>query len=786
MESRVPRDKAQFHWGYILIITTIGLFITFDNLSWGGSEMEDSGQRAILDLVLNEAPAGETTVMMQKGDIAIPVSDLSQAGLHDFAGTRLLLFGKEHVLLSSLPTGLTYQLDEANLTLRITADPKFLPTTSLNFRQARPEDTVYRSDTSAFMNYSVNSYDFQRPEAFGEFGLNYGGHLFSSNLSWRKNEGFVRGLTSFKFNDPDNLRQGHLGDMFATSANLLGGAVFLGGIGLTREFNLNPYFFRFPVPNLSGAVLTPSQYEVYVNDRLLRRGELQPGRFDLANLPAAIGNGTIRVVTRDAYGRTTELSSPYYLSTRILARGQHEYAYHAGLVRPDIVTRSFHYEDPAFIARHRIGVLDSLTLGMRVEGSLTGLSGGPTATTKLPFQLGEIELSLAASTEKGASGHAASIAYFYWGKHFTLGSTLMTMSPEYSNLSLSAPNDRKTWEAFGFLGIPIGSIASVTLQYALGSTRDHGDVSNYGINGNVWLTDRVSLFTSAQQSSSRQSGTDTSMFVGLNMILGQMTNATTFAERREGKTDGGLRIQKAVPAYGTGFGYLANASSNEQRHGDALLQYQGTYGRYEAQHIFAEGQDTTRLTAAGAIVAAGGTIAATRPITDSFAIIQVPGIEGVRGYLFNQEVGRTNRRGDLVVPNMLSYYGNKLSIEDKDIPLGHRIDATQQTVAPPLRGGVVASFPVYRIQAVSGMARILVDGQSMVPQYGALTVETGGTRHESPLGKNGEFYFENIPAGVHSGTIEHEGHRCTVEFEVPKSDESFLKIGTITCAAPAL
>lgn len=786
MESRVSHDKVQFHWGYILIISAMGLLITFGNLSWGGSDIEDSGQRAILDLVLNEAPAGETTVILQKGDIAIPVADLSQAGLHDFSGTRQLLFGKEHVSLASLPPGITYQLDEANLTLRVTADPKFLPTTSLNFRQARPEDTVYRSDTSAFLNYSLNSYDFQQPEAFGEFGLNYGGHLFSSNLSWRKDGGLVRGLTSFKFNDPENLRQGQLGDMFATSASLLGGAVFLGGIGLTKEFNLNPYFFRFPVPNLSGAVLTPSQYEVYVNDRLLRRGELQPGRFDLANLPASIGNGTIRVVTRDAYGRTAELSSPYYLSTRILARGQHEYAYHAGFVRPDIVTRSFYYEDPAFIARHRIGVLDSLTLGMRVEGSLTGLSGGPTATTKLPFQLGEIELSLAASTEKGASGHAASIAYFYWGKHFSLGSTLMTMSPEYANLSLSARNDRKTWEAFGFLGMPIGSIASVTLQYAQGSTRDHGAVSNYGVNGNVRLTDRVSLFTSANQSSSRQIGTDTSVFVGLNVILGNTTNATALLERHEGRTDAGIRVQKGAPAYGTGFGYLVNASSNEQRRGDALLQYQGTYGRYEAQHILNDGHGTTRLTAAGAIIAAGGTIAATRPITDSFAIIQVPGIEGVRGYLFNQEVGRTNRRGDLVVPNMLSYYGNKLSIEDKDIPLGHRIDATQQTLAPPLRGGVLASFPVHRIQAVSGAARILTDGQAIVPQYGELTVEAGGTRYESPLGKNGEFYFENIPAGVHSGTIDHEGHRCMVDFEVPKSEESFLKIGTITCAVPAL
>jgi outer membrane usher protein len=770
-----------------LFCTILACVLLWAPLSaWSADEPPGTEQRAILDLFVNEAASGETTALLRGGDVAVKVSDLLQAGLHDFAGTRQIIYGAEYVALSSLAPDMTFQIDEANLALRVTADPKFLPTTSLNFRHARPQGTVQRTDTSAFLNYSVSANDFRQVQAFGEIGVSYEGHLLSSNISRRADGSLVRGLTSLKLNDPIGLRQGQVGDMFATSANPLGGAAFLGGIGVTREFNLDPYFYRFPVPNLSGTVLTPSRYEVYVNDQLVRRGDLQPGRFDLANLPASVGSGNIRVVTRDSFGRTHEVGSPYYLSTRLLAPGQQEYAYHAGFVRNDVVTQSFQYQAPAFMARHRIGVLDTLTLGLRVEGDANLVSGGPTLSSRMPFQLGEVELSVATSYQGGDSGTAASIAYVYWGKHFTLGSTLIAMSPHYSTISLPAHADRKVWNAVGFIGMPLGPRASVTLQYAQGSSRDYGSVSNYGANCNVRLTDRFSLFSSANHSASQLADASTSVFVGLNIILGQMTNATAFAERQDEKDNTGLRVQKGLPAYSEGYGYLVNASTGEQQRADGLFQYQGPYGRYELQHTMNDGRDSTRMTASGALVTVGTSAAATRPVTDSFAVIKVPGVEGVRGYLFNQEVGRTNSRGYLVVPNMLSYYGNTLSIEDKDIPLGYRIDATQQTLAPPLRGGVLASFPVHRLQAITGSIRLTEEGGEIIPAHGEFRIDSGGQHYESPLGKNGEFYFENLPAGPHSGIIEFNGRQCPIDIEVPQSTESFVKLGTLTCSATAL
>jgi outer membrane usher protein len=134
---------------------------------------------------------------------------------------------------------------------------------------------------------------------------------------------------------------------------------------------------------------------------------------------------------------------------------------------------------------------------------------------------------------------------------------------------------------------------------------------------------------------------------------------------------------------------------------------------------------------------------------------------------------------------MLSYYGNNLSIEDKDIPLGYRIDATQQTLAPPLRGGVLASFPVHRLQAVTGSIRLTEEGREIIPALGEFRIDIGGQHYESPLGTKGEFYFENLPAGRHSGIIEFNERQCQIDIEMPQSAESLVKLGTLTCSATA-
>src|SRR5439155_2932993 len=214
----------------------------------------------------------------------------------------------------------------------------------------------------------------------------------------------------------------------------------------------------------------------------------------------------------------------------------------------------------------------------------------------------------------------------------------------------------------------------------------------------------------------------TTAFASVSYYFGANTTANLFHEQTDGTGSTGVELQKAMPL-GTGFGYRLQGRQGDGTEGvGGMLQYQGPWGRYEIAHDRLDGRDTTTLNVAGGVVAIGGSIHATRPVDESYGLIRVPGVSGVRGYLSNQEVGRTDRRGDLLVPNLLPYYGNRLAIADGDVPFDYTVGATERVIAPPHRGGAVVAFPVARTRRLTGRVVLEVAGTDVAPAYGRLTV----------------------------------------------------------------
>jgi outer membrane usher protein len=273
----------------------------------------------------------------------------------------------------------------------------------------------------------------------------------------------------------------------------------------------------------------------------------------------------------------------------------------------------------------------------------------------------------------------------------------------------------------------------------------------------------------------------TTFAAGLTYSLGSHTTAGLSHRRSNEETFSIAEVQRPLTR-GTGLGYLVQVRDGGGRQsGFARLQYQGQFGNYEASYDRAGGQNATQLSASGGLVAIGGSLYATRAVQQSFALIRVPGVGGVRGFSSNQEVGRTSESGDLLVPDLLSYYGNRLSISDQDVPLDHSIDATEKVVAPPHRGGALVSFPVRRVQSATGSLTVLRGKSIVVPASGELTVQVGENESASPLGNGGEFYLENVPSGRHPAKVEYGGGTCRFVLEIPPSSESFVNVGPIVC-----
>jgi outer membrane usher protein len=254
--------------------------------------------------------------------------------------------------------------------------------------------------------------------------------------------------------------------------------------------------------------------------------------------------------------------------------------------------------------------------------------------------------------------------------------------------------------------------------------------------------------------------------------------------RARGATQAAVDVQRPLPV-GTGFGYQFRAEGGDHRVVSGMAQYQGDYGRYEVRRNAIGSTTTTSVNVAGGLVAIGGGIHATRPVRNSYALVRVPGVEGVRTYSSNQEVGRTSRRGSLLVPDLLPYYGNLLAISDTDIPLDYEVPGVQQILAPPYRGGAVAVFPVRRTQRITGSIRVITAQGEQRPSYGTLTVDAGGETFTSPLGAEGEFYFENVKPGRHSAVVALGDAACSLTIDFPAVDDPAVTLGVLQCSVSA-
>ncbi|MBH0200186.1 MAG: fimbrial biogenesis outer membrane usher protein [Nitrospira sp.] len=743
-----------------------------------------TGDRALLQLIVNEVNKGEVLAVRRPDDVLIRLADLEAAGVRSTDGRREVIGKETYLSLSSLAPATTYELDEKNLTIRLTGQAGLQGTTRLNLAPGAPPGTIYSQDTSFFLNYAASTKGFNQYDVFGEAGLSVAGHLLLSTIRRTEDGQIVRGLSNVTLNDRDNLTRWTIGDSFANNAGL-GGSAFLAGVSLAKTFSLDPYYYFFPRPGLSGTALVPSTVSVYSDGGLMRRETVNPGQFDLHNLPVSNGYRMNRVVVRDIFGRETEILSPFYLSTRVLSSGVSEYSFNAGMRRDNVGTASWDYDSPVMLARYRVGVTDSITPGTNVEVGDGLANGGFRLTAKSLW--GEIDLLAAGSSESGAAGAAASVLYNYVQRWFSIGGGFRTMTDRYATVSLLSSIDRPTIESTGFIGIPIGTRINVTVEGTYSEFRDAGIVTRIGTSGTVRLADNWTLFFSGSETERSNSRTTYDGFIGLSYYFGGNTTGYVFAQRQQGRTFerdlGGVRVQKSLPV-GPGYGYQVEGTGGTDAHGLGQFQYQGQYGRAEALYDSAVKQPV--FTVSGGVVAVGGSVHATRAIQDSFAVIRTPGVSGMRGYINNQEVGTTDRRGELVVPSqMLSYYGNRVGINDRDVPLNYRVDATEKTVAPPFRGGALVEFPILRVQMLTGTLSVESDTRIQVPAYGQLAVTAKGTTHESPIGKHGEFYLENIPPGEHDAMISHEGQVCRFSLTIPDSPDPILKLGELHCRLAA-
>lgn len=740
----------------------------------------------LLDLCINGRCIGVAAVIERGAEVLIDREAMSAAGV-EVAGLPGERVGeREFIALRALGEGSTHAIDRNGLRLDLSLRPELLPGQRSDLRQ-RPQSEVGTQPWSAFVNYAATLGQREERGLFVDGALGRGHAALRGNAQWDRNEGWRRGLTRIEIDQPGHLRRWTIGDQYAVASDPLGGGLLLGGIGVERAFDQDPYLVTFPQPFYTGVMETPGTVEIYSNGVLIGRRDIGAGPFTLDNLGVQPGRSDVQVVVRDPFGNRTELATATYYgaSSRMLAPGLVEYALRIGVPRESGGLGGGYSDRAALQGWYRRGFADTFTFGGRVEADEDLHNIGLDGVVRLP--VGEVTLAMSISSAEGAGhGSAAAATYNYSSRYWSLGLGSRRADASYRNLgdpfaSLVGPIRA---DDYASLGISPRNAISVQINAGRQRREGSGTARTLGLSSAWRLWSRAQLLFSVQRRDD-DFGRDTTALLSLNVALNRDSFGLSLRGREDAdgeRTSGyGFDARRSRPP-GTGWGYDVSYNGGDASDaGFAQVEYQGTKGRYALQAEHIDGQDSARVIASGALVALGGRVFATPPVESGFALVRVPGLAGLPILRENLEVGRTDAQGDLLVRDLLPFYANRIALDEAAVPPGYALRTPKRQVQVPRNTGSLVTLDAAPVRAVTG--RLVRHGtEGDVAAGNRAWVSRDGERVAEPLGSLGRFYFEDLPAGRHEVEAEGSDGSIRCAFDVPAAaSPGIVDLGRIAC-----
>ncbi len=778
-------------------------------------------EQMVVLMYVNSEKKGEVFVHRNdNGDFLLRIEDLKNAGFREPVGAIIQKDGEPHLSLRSMP-GISFTFDDQKLILHIKAEPSLLSQTQIEFAGQSAKNVYYPQESSLFLNYGTDyragdGFSFQSFNLTNELGVRHGDYLFLADTIYSKDtlqDKFIRLHTSITRDDRQQMHRATFGDLVASSG-ALGSNVNLGGIGFSKVYAIDPYFVTYPTFQFTGLASLPSEVDIYVNGAKVRTEHISPGEFQLRDLASYGGAGTVDLVVRDSLGREQRYRYPFYAADNILLKkGLHDFSYNIGVLREQFGIASDRYSKPAIVVFHRYGFSDFITLGFRGESTKDVINGGPQGALRLGTA-GVLNLSLSGSAGSGA-GLATDTSYQYQSRQFNARVFYQYFSREYrmiEPIAMGAQQNYATGIDLGYTYPKFGSLSFdfTTQKIYMGAEKR---TATFGYSkdfpGNITLN---ATFSMAHDSIA---GHSNDFFVGLTYTPKADYSFSARHESATGRETESIQAQKNPPL-GEGVGFRAllerdkNSGQPDSYIVDPMLQYNGRHaiwrGEMTANQVNGRWSEQYDLNFSGALVALNGVIGLSRPVTDSFSVVKVGEIEGVMVRSSGQDIGRTDSNGRVFLTNINSYNDNMIAINDKDIPFDYYFPQAQRFVSPPLRSGSCIGFAVKKLQPITGILKIKIDGEIKPVEFYEANLMVNGREVPFPTGAGGEFYIdlsqsdeskklakaeekncasrvegssEFLKPDTYQATVMYDGKRHSFTLAIPKSSDPMIDLGTV-------
>ena len=267
--------------------------------------------------------------------------------------------------------------------------------------------------------------------------------------------------------------------------------------------------------------------------------------------------------------------------------------------------------------------------------------------------------------------------------------------------------------------------------------------------------------------------------MSFSIPLGKKVNASINTSAQQGQEEGLLQIQRSLPA-GTGFGYRLVTGVGDSDNRQAEFRMQNEIGTYNLRTAQSQGQTAFSGSASGGMAFHGNDAFLSRRINNSFAVVQVPNYSGVRIYVDNQLIARTNPKGNALLPQLRPYQKNQVRIEQADLPLDTEIDKVQLDAVPYFRSGLLLKFPVKRSRGA--LITVLLENDQPLPSGALVQIIKNGVEEKEVFfaGLRGQIYLTGLTAR-NLLRITWQDQNCEFVLSFPESTDPLPHLGTYIC-----
>jgi len=742
----------------------------------------DSGPQAfepaIVELRLNDQPHGTPLIVRRDADgtLLLKADDLPQLRLKTPSRGLLMVDGERYVRIDAA-MGATTMFDAATQSVRVQLPPAaFLPTRSSAVSPDAPQVTT--AGLGGFANYDLFGEQVDDRTSLGailDLGVFGPRGVVTNSLLGRHDDlrrEAVRLDTTWTLDFPERLATLQVGDAISASG-AWGRSVRFGGVQFGTNFSTQPTLVTTPLLYAQGEAIVPSTVDVFVNGRQVASEDVPPGPFTIDRLPPITGAGQMQVVVTDALGRQQVIAQPYYTGSTLLRAGLDEYSFEAGAIREDYGLNSNAYGSLVVAGTFRRGITDRFTAELHAESQLDGASAAGLDTAWQLGNLGIVTLTAAAGGDE-AIGWLGGLGFERSGERVSVFARTQYASAEFAQLGTSTLRDRPKQRSFGGVGLNFGHYGNLQFSYGQQSNWSSSRNETAGLSYSVTLGAFGYLGLIASHSLGEDSATD--LFLNWTLPFGERRTASVSLRQSPDAGSGEefeavASVQQSLPA-GAGTGYYLSVSSNEDLQADYALK--GSAGIVGVQYARRNETDGWRASASGGLAITSAGVMPSRQLDRSFAVVEVADFPGMTVYVENQPIGRTDRKGRVLLDSLRAYESNAISIDPRELPLDASLATPAMTVTPAYRSGPVVRFPVVRASAAT--LRLLMPDGTPVPAGARVS-----TRNEQvPVAMDGLVYL-TAAAGRHAASAEWPGQRCEFSFERPEQGDPQPDLGNVTC-----